>query len=223
MKTEKILVVDDHDFSRNGVVNSIKKYFGESITIIEAKSGSEAIRLFEQFNPKMVFLDIEIPELNGLEVCKYIQSKKNNTKVIFVTMHTDITILTAIKKSKANAYISKSDSYDSIYKCLDFITKKNSFYSSSEFPLNEINNNIEYKRLYLLIEDLTNTEKKVLKYLLLGKSNDEIRMILFVTPKSLHNYRNRICRKLNLPSQKNTLTHWIFKNKESLKILFNLN
>lgn len=220
MNINKILVCDDHAFSRKGLIDYIKVYFNNPIEIIEAETGTEAIDLFKQHVPHFVFLDVEMPEINGIIVCEKIKHSHPETIIIFVTMHTEETIFTAIKQAQANGYISKSDTDSELQKCLDYISKKKGFYSSNIDSFENEELYLEYDRLHNKLNLLTNSEQKVVQLILEGKTSEEMLDILFITLRSLHNYRSRICKKLELPPRNNSLNHWLFINKESLKIFF---
>ena len=138
-------------------------------------------------------------------------------------MHTEKAIYAAIKKAKANAYISKSETNIELRKCINFVTNNTTtFYSSIENIFLSDEEYIHYQHVQDGLNILTNTEKKVLKLILKGKNSSEIVDLLFITTKSLNNYRYRICKKLDLPPVNNSLKDWVYLNQTSLKIFFDI-
>ncbi len=78
---EKILVVEDEENIRNNIVAYLT---GQNYDLYEAADGGEALRIFDDAHPDLVILDLMLPVLDGLEVCKEIR-KRNTTPVIMVT------------------------------------------------------------------------------------------------------------------------------------------
>ena len=74
MDVTSILVCDDHEFSRKGLIQSIKNNIESDALFYEATNGIEAVELFKKHLPNIVFLDVEMPEKNGIEVCKTLKS-----------------------------------------------------------------------------------------------------------------------------------------------------
>ncbi|RPI99771.1 MAG: sigma-54-dependent Fis family transcriptional regulator, partial [Deltaproteobacteria bacterium] len=94
----KILVVDDEESVRY----SFQRAFGEDYTIITAESGEEALREIEKSRPALVFLDIRMPKLSGMEVLKTIKGLHPKRPVIMMTAYSDVD--TAIEAMKLGAF-----------------------------------------------------------------------------------------------------------------------
>jgi len=82
----KILVADDHLIFRNGLREIVKSQIPDC-TIFEAENGIEAYKIAQKEKPEIAILDIDMPELNGLEACKKIISNDLPTSVIILTMY----------------------------------------------------------------------------------------------------------------------------------------
>ena len=78
---EKILVVEDEESIRTNIVSYLKD---QNYEVFQAGDGRRALQLFEDIQPDLVILDLMLPEVDGLEVCKEIR-KSHNTPVIMVT------------------------------------------------------------------------------------------------------------------------------------------
>lgn len=83
----KILLVEDEYWQREALKLVITQKFSDVKIVGEAEFGIDAVQLFEKHNPDMVFLDIRIPGIDGIEVFRIIKSKNKNVKVIFVTAY----------------------------------------------------------------------------------------------------------------------------------------
>jgi DNA-binding NtrC family response regulator len=78
---ESIVVVDDDQ----GILDSFDAMLGDDYTLTMINSGSKAIQLLHQQSPRLLFLDIKMPGMNGLEILKWIQDQEMDTKVVIVT------------------------------------------------------------------------------------------------------------------------------------------
>lgn len=87
MKHKKILVADDDEQIRFAFRKVLQD---EGYTVIEAKNGKEAIEKFESEQPAIVFLDIAMPQMSGIEILKQIKLKKSMSKVIIITAYSSI-------------------------------------------------------------------------------------------------------------------------------------
>jgi DNA-binding response OmpR family regulator len=100
----KILAVDDEP----GICDILKKTFGPiGFTVLTATNGRDALGLVKKEKPKIVFLDIRMLGMSGLEVLKEIKRIDKNTKVIMVTVMDDEKTKSQAKKSGADDFVAK--------------------------------------------------------------------------------------------------------------------
>jgi DNA-binding NtrC family response regulator len=78
---ESIVVVDDDQ----GILDSFDAMLGDDYALTMVNNGSKAIQLLHQQSPRLLFLDIKLPGMNGLEILKWIQDQELGTKVVIVT------------------------------------------------------------------------------------------------------------------------------------------
>lgn len=90
MNTIKTIIIDDEKNSRDNTRQMLTKYFSEIEIIGEAKNGIEGRKLINELKPDLVFLDVNMPEMNGLEMLESIPDR--NFYVIFLTAYGDYTI-----------------------------------------------------------------------------------------------------------------------------------
>ncbi|WP_041962402.1 response regulator [Sulfurospirillum cavolei] len=79
------LVVDDSKISRKWLIEMIPKKIAEYTQIIEAENGEEAVALFKQYAPDIVFLDITMPILDGFEALRQIRDANNEALVVMIS------------------------------------------------------------------------------------------------------------------------------------------
>jgi two-component system OmpR family response regulator len=83
--TKKILIVDDDPHIREVIIFTLEK---SGMKTVQAANGTEALQIFATQNPDLVVLDISMPELDGLEVCKRLR-KKSDTPILFLSSRDD--------------------------------------------------------------------------------------------------------------------------------------
>jgi two-component system LytT family response regulator len=139
MEPIKALIIDDEQLARELIKNYLKNY--PSVEIIgECENGFEGARLIPELKPQLVFLDIQMPKLNGFEMLELIE---NPPEIIFITAHNDF----AIKAFEMNAvdYLLKPYAQDRLFaaiqKAIDKIqsgsTKDNKINQLLQQPLTE--------------------------------------------------------------------------------------
>ncbi len=139
----RVLIVDDDNILRLAIRENLKDH---GFSSIEASNGREAIKIFQGLKPSLVLLDLQMPELNGIDTLKELKKIDSEVPVIMVTAHADIP--TAVEAIKLGAYdfISKPIDYDRL-----ILTLKRAF---ENIELNEkitkLNNEVESSLEYLI-------------------------------------------------------------------------
>jgi len=98
----KVLVTDDSKMARKMVIKILKDILKEDVEIHEAQNGLEALDLYKQILPKIVFLDLTMPVMDGFEALKKIKEFDNEAKVVIISA--DIQKLSIEKASQLGAF-----------------------------------------------------------------------------------------------------------------------
>lgn len=210
-----ILLADDHPLFRKGLKGLIQDNFKHSI-IDEVDNGQEAIDQLNAVKFNIVILDIDMPEKSGIDVLKYIKSQNISTKPIILTMHNDELFFNEAFNRGAVGFLLKEDSTLEIVECLENVMSDIPFVSKKLTPYlkNRKKFNSKINAIKEAVDMLSNAEFNTLKLVSENKTSKEIAELLFVTEKSIENYRSRICKKLNISGGSNTLYKWCIENKE---------
>lgn len=214
----KLLIVDDHPIFRKGLVALISdEYKGCHIT--EAIDGAQAIDALNSGAFDITILDIDMPEKSGIEVLDFIAEKKIKTKPVILTMHNDELFFNEAFDRGAKGFVLKEDSSMEIMDCIESVKINIPFVSKrlKPFLVNRKNFSQKLVEIREALSSLTNAELSTLKLVSENKSSKEIAELLFVTEKSVENYRSRICKKLNLSGGSNTLFKWTVSNRDLIK------
>ncbi len=117
----KTIIVDDELNARSNLKLLLKNYCPNVKIIAEAETAEEAFLQIELHSPQLLFLDIQLPKMNGIELAELVSQKRNDVKIIFVTAH-DQYILQALRAS-ASDYLLKPVNIDQLQEAVDRVNK----------------------------------------------------------------------------------------------------
>lgn len=213
----KILVADDHPIFRIGLCNVIQNGFLNS-NLFEADNGIKAWEIIEKEKPDIAVLDINMPGVDGLELCKKIKQDNLSTKVIILTMYKEKSLLEKAKENGAKSYLIKDNSTFEVVDAIKTVLNNKFYWSESLKDIQKeiTESNKEIDKVELQLKELTSTELKTLKLVCKNYTSKEIAELLFITAKSVDNNRSRISKKLGLEQVTNSLLIWAMKHKETI-------
>lgn len=201
----KVLIVDDHTLFRKG----LKEILLDTPHIKEckeAKSGYEAIDILSKENFDIVFLDIAMSDINGIETLKKIKNLYPETKVLMLSMYPEEQYAMRSLKCGASGYLTKSADPEELLKAIDKIIKGGKYlpYTFSEKLLHYID-----KSDIPPHEKLSEREFQVFLMIAKGKSLIEISRELSISIKTVSTYRARILEKLGLENNAEIINYAI--------------
>ncbi len=122
----KMLIVDDSRFVRFTVLKLLKESVGSDHIYLEAASGEEAIALFKQDSPDIIFLDFLMPDLTGEDVLKEIRRKDNSCFVVMLTSNFQKQVKERVLNLGANLFVEKAITKEKIISIIESFHSKNS-------------------------------------------------------------------------------------------------
>ena len=211
----KVFLADDHPIFRSGLQFLLETSF-DKINVSSFENGSLLLDKLESEIPDIVIADIDMPGMNGLELCKEICEKKPGTKVIMLTMYNDHEMLKLAFFNGAKGYLVKDNTSEELVDCISYVLDGKTYIAKSIREQQQLYDGQDQDDLHIaeMLGSLTRTELKTLKLVAQKLSSKEIADLLFVSVKSVENYRSRICKKLNLDARNNSLLMWIVDNKK---------
>ena len=190
-KKMNVIVVDDHAIFSEGLSNLL-----ESINLRVKRiftSSKEALNYLNYSKEiDIVFSDINMPEINGIDLTKKIKNLDSNIKVIMVSMYEDQNIIKESYKNKADGYLSKNSNKHDFKKAI-----KHAF-NDSKYTNLEIKETSTFQDNLTIKYSLTKREKEILSYLIKEKSNLEIGILLSISKRTVETHRKNIMLKLDV-------------------------
>ena len=192
-----VVIVDDHKMVREGI-RQLLEFDGKIKVIGEAGNGLECLNFLKNNNlPDVLLLDINMPEMNGLEVLQYSRKNKINVKVMILTVHNEIEYLLKAVDLDIDGYILK-DSESEVLKNAIFTVYNGENYIQPELipMLNSrmINRDSDKEK----IKTLTKREIEVLKAIAAGLLNKEIATNLGISERTVKNHISNIFKKIDV-------------------------
>lgn len=210
----KVFIADDHPIFRSGLTFLLENSF-DNIEIEQFENGLQLQERIVSEVPDIVIVDIDMPEKNGLEVCEEITASELNTQVIILTMYNDLEMLKLAFFNGAKGYLVKDNTSEELVDCINYVLEGKTYVAKSIRDQQHLYDDSDLSKVHIaeLLNTLTRTELKTLKLVAQKLSSKEIADLLFVSVKSVENYRSRICKKLNLDARNNSLLLWVLDNK----------
>jgi len=208
MKNEiKIIVVDDHEIFRKGLITTINRLKNTKI-VAETSNGEELIELLEKHNDTdIVFMDIEMPGINGIEATKQALKKLPTLKIIALSMFADDKYVQNMLDAGAKGYLIKSITKEGLEKAISLISQGKNYFSDElwTFFTKKITPKEE-------IEQFTKRELEVLELICEGLSNEEVAEELFISERTVIGHKSKLIAKTGC---RNTvqLVSYALKNK----------
>ena len=205
MEKLKILLADDHDLLCAGLAALINKESDMEV-IGQARNGNEALRKIQEERPDLVIMDINMPELGGIEAAHEINEKWPEVKVLALSVHEDKHHLRKVLREGAAGYLPKRAAVSELTQAIRTVASGGIYIhpslakglvslltdtTSSHGNSRGGNGSGELK-------ELSERERDVLRLLAWGYSNKEIAARLKVGIKSVDTYKTRFMEKLGL-------------------------
>jgi len=196
--TINILLVDDHRLVRDGLRGLIEGQDGLAV-IGEAATGLEAVELAQKLKPRVVVMDVSMPDMNGIEATRHIKTASDQSKVVALSMHSDRRFVLEMLKVGASGYILKDCAFEEMSRAIRLVADNHTYLSPAitdmviEAYMNQDNDDTPS-----VFSALTAREREVLQLLAEGNNTKHIAQLCHVSAKTIETHRQHIMEKLDI-------------------------
>lgn len=184
----RILIADDHPLIREGLASLIK-YRPDMQVVAQTGSGREAVALYAQHRPDVVLMDLQMPEMSGLDAIEILCRDYPSARIIVLTAYgRDEFILRALRAG-AKAFLLKEESSKRLIEAIVDV------YSGHTSISPEIAGKLAAR---MSAPELTAREQEVLALIAAGKSNQEIGSMLYIAEATVKSHVNSILSKMRV-------------------------
>ena len=195
MSRPTVLLADDHRIVAEGLKRLLEPEFDLVRTVQDGRALVAAAR---ELDPDVIVADISMPEINGLEAIRQLRETGLRAKVVFLTMHQEVSYAVRAIEEGASGYVLKHSAHDELVKAIkEALAGK--IYVTPLLAKGDIHSLVEEARMAAPGPgELTDRQREVLLLLVLGRSAKEAAAELNVSRRTVEYHKYHMMKKLNL-------------------------
>lgn len=207
----QILLAEDDELFRLGLRMRLQQEPGLEVTA-EAEDGETAVALVKRYPLDLVLLDVGLPGIGGLEACRQIKQQCPDLPILVLTSRTEKSLISRLIEAGARGYCLKGIAAETLFLAIRSVIAGASWWDSTATteiralfenapaaaqPTIAADLNLDPK-LSAIANALTRREQEILALIAVGKSNQEIATMLYITPGTVRVHVHAILHKLNV-------------------------
>ncbi|MBO9732661.1 MAG: response regulator transcription factor [Chitinophaga sp.] len=196
----KLAVVDDHVVVLDGLKTMLAAFPHLEI-VHTAQSGVALLNYLETSTPDVLLMDIQMPGIDGIDLCKQVLKKCATIKIIAFSSFDDSNYVKQIFRNGAKGYLIKNSDKHTIVKAIDTVMEGEEYIDDTIKKI-LLQESITGQRRSIFDVPLTKREKEILKLVADGLTSQEIADKLFINQRTVETHRMNINQKLDV---KNTV------------------
>ena len=195
MKKPRVLLADDHTIVAEGLASLLEPDF-ELVGRVD--NGRDLLRKAEELSPDVIVTDISMPLLNGIEALRQLKKARPDVRVVFLTVHADVSYITEAFRAGAAGYVLKQSAAEELRSAIKAAHEGRTYLTPliTKDLLDNILNTDE--GVDSVNVTLTPREREVLQLLAEGHAVKEIAAVLDISPRTVEFHKYNIMEKLGL-------------------------
>ncbi|AEI93623.1 MULTISPECIES: response regulator transcription factor [Roseobacter] len=188
----KVLIIDDHPMVAEGIQSILESY--EDLRVVgSCNSAREAIAQLDHFDPDVILMDLNMPDMGGLTATEIVLERRPGTRILILSMHDSAEYISSALSHGAMGYILKDVPTDEIKQAIDAVM------AGDQYLCTGASGSLQPKEGEVR-EALTGREQTILLQLAQGKSNRDVATALDISVRTVETHRKNIKRKLGISS-----------------------
>lgn len=196
----RVMIADDHNMFVEGIESILEGI--ENIQVVaKCYTGPEVFEKIQNTPVDVVLLDINLPGMNGLEVCQRLSKEYPEVKVLALSMHNEESFVTEILKYGAQGYILKNTGKKELISAIEMVNNGQSYFSeevTETIMKSLVNQRAGNKKSAMLTPKISRREKDVLELIMKEYTTQEIADTLFISLKTVESHRRSLLTKLGV-------------------------
>lgn len=196
----RILIADDHQILRQGLRTLLEKEPDMEV-VAEAEDGRKTVALVREVIPHVVIMDVNMPDMNGIEASRQILSELPEVKIIALSMHADRRFVINMLKAGAQGYLLKDCAFEELAQAIRLVMANKTYLSPGVAGI------VVKDYVHRMpgpapsaFSVLTAREREVLQLMAEGKSTSQIAELLSISVKTVETHRQQLMHKLGMRS-----------------------
>lgn len=198
-----IMVIDDHPIVRTGL-RAISEIDPGIVVIAEAATIGQARARLADAKPRMLLLDIRLPDGSGIDFCNEIKNAPDAPFVIFLTSFADDELILSAMQAGADGYLLKGNDQTRIAEAIRAVSR-----GGVVFDPVMARDAARRGRAATGLHKLTPQELRVLQQVALGKTDKQVALDLALSPKTVRNYLDHVFEKLGVSTRTEAAVIWL--------------
>jgi two-component system response regulator NreC len=205
---KRVFLADDHGLVRDGLI-ALLEGTGQFEVVGHCGNGLQVIPQAAEVRPDIVVLDVELPGLNGIDVCRELKRQMPDTVVLILSMHDDEPFVIRALQNGARGYLLKDSAGSELAEAIRTVLAGQVFIGSGidKSVLSRL-----HRPQVELYDTLTSRERQVLQLIAEGKTNRRVAEALGVAVKTVDTHRMRLMNKLNIHDQTTLVKFFLKRN-----------
>ena len=196
----RVLLADDHALVRTGMRSLLE---GARAQVVgEASDGREAVRMCTELRPEVVFMDVAMPGLSGIEAARQLHQLHPEVGIIMLSMHADRQYIYESARAGASGYVLKDAAFTELLTAIDAVIQGGRYLSAqaAELAMDDYLRRARGESGSSELDKVSAREREVLQLIAEGHSSGEIAQRLFISARTVDTHRHNLMQKLGIHS-----------------------